>query len=533
MATQRWVGRSLRALLLCPLVVGCGGSGQKLTGVGGQTGTGQGGAGNSPTTQVTLTFGQTIDNKVDILFVITNAGSTLGRQKLLLQLPTFVQVLKNSPFALDLHIAVVTTDMGAPGDATSSLGCSASGDDGAFKYAAEGTCSSTTLAGGATYLTDDGYGNTNFTDPIGTVLQCIALVGDTGCGFVQPLSAAVHALGADNVQAGTPTPPPTNVGFLRQDASLAIILVDDRDDCSAPLATTIYSLNGYQQNIMNPDGPLDLYRCSGGPRGAHYCQDPANNNLWIVPPLSPPSDAQGMASNPTLNLLNCQDNEQPPMGTGTSALTPVSEFVSEIKALKTNPDNQILVAGIIGPPTPYTVEWVPAVGGQDLQPGELWPDVMLSCGPQSGDVSPGAQFSTDGSAAEPGVRQSQFLNAFPNFVQASICDPSYAATMTATATKITQLPAGQNCLTGTIQNDVEGNPNCTVTVQVVEGTTTKTVQYPNCADTANTPPCWTVNVGSSNCTGVSFATMDASSAPGSSTTVTCTLCNAPGGVPGC
>lgn len=535
MPTQKRVRCSIQALLLGLLVSGCGSSGQKVTGSGGQNGTGgRGGARNSPTTQATLTFGPTVNNKVDILFVITNNGAGEIREKLLTQIPTFLNVLKNGPVALDLHIAVTTTDMGAPSDQT-GLGCTASGDDGAFHNTPSGeTCTNATLAAGATYLTDDGKGNTNFTDPIGTVLQCMADVGTMGCGFVQPLAAAVHALGADNVQAGTPTPPPTNVGFLRPDAFLAIILVDDRDDCSAALPTTIYSLNGYQQNIMNPDGPLAPYRCNGGPRGAHYCQDPANDNAWMVPPLLPPTDAQGTASNLTLSLVNCEDNEQPPMGTGTSAFTPVSEFVSQIKALKTTPDNQILVAGLIGPPTPYTVNWVAASMGQNTQPGELWPEIMRSCGPQGSDaVSPGAQTTTDGSNALPGVRQSQFLKAFPNSVQASICDPDYSATMTMTATKIAQLPSSQNCLTGTIQTSGDGNPTCTVAAQVVNGTTTKTVQYPNCADTANTPPCWTASVSSSSCTGTSFATMDAFGAPSSSTTVTCTLCSAPGIVPGC
>ena len=66
-------------------------------------------------------------------------------------------------------------------------------------------------------------------------------------------------------------------------------------------------------------------------------------------------------------------------------LTPVAKFVSDIKALKPDPDHQILVAAITGPATPYTVAWVPASGGINTKPGELWPQVEHSCGAAGAD----------------------------------------------------------------------------------------------------------------------------------------------------
>jgi membrane-associated protease RseP (regulator of RpoE activity) len=174
------------------------------------------------------------------------------QQKLYGQIPLFLNVLKASPMPLDLHIAVVTTDMGAPGDLAGMLGfCTAAGDDGAFRSAPTGTCTNTTLATGATYLTDDGRGTTNFTGSIADVLQCIFLVGHSGCGFGQPLAAAEHALGADHVVGGVPTPPSANAGFLRPDAALAIVFLANQDDCSAPAGTQIFSLGG-DQNLTNP-----------------------------------------------------------------------------------------------------------------------------------------------------------------------------------------------------------------------------------------------------------------------------------------
>ena len=168
-------------------------------------------------------------------------------------------------------------------------------------------------------------------------------LGASGCGFEHQLAAIDRALGSDGLGA----PPSQNSGFLRPEAYLGIVMLTNEDDCSAPDNTTIYSLNGYQQNIANPDGPIANYRCNGGPRGGHYCQDPnsANPTAYATPPLNPPADATG---NPTqLPLTGCEDNES-----GSSALTSVSQFITDIKSLKPDPDNQILVAGIIAPPTP-------------------------------------------------------------------------------------------------------------------------------------------------------------------------------------
>ena len=84
---------------------------------------------------------------------------------------------------------------------------------------------------------------------------------------------------------------------------------------------------------------------------------------------------------------------------------------------------------------------MPEEGGQNTQAGELWPQLEHSCGPVgSGDVNPKAtQNPTDGSFGDPAVRIAQFVNAFPNSVQGSICDASFATTMGAVATKMGQL----------------------------------------------------------------------------------------------
>ena len=420
---------------------GTGGSGGATGGRAGGSGGANGGAGGTGGTTVTGPFG----NNVDILMMIDDSSSmTEMQQKLYLQLPTFIQSLQNLPSPPSLHLAVVSSDMGAPGDSASSIGCSAAGDQGEFQSSPQSnstlnppvTCTNTTIAtppGAAdsnhTFITDADM-MPNFTNPnITAVLQCIAFLGDKGCGFEHQLASIDRALGAD----GLGPAPSTNAGFLRPNAYLVIVILTNEDDCSAPANTELYSLNAGQQNVANPLGPIANYRCN---QFGHLCTDPVSG-VSGEPPLQPPSDAMMTGTTPTLDLTNCTSNDT------NGLLTPVARFVSDIKALKPDPDNQIIVASIAAPATPYTVAWLPGQGGQNTKQGELWPQIEHSCGPVGGDdVNPKAtQNPTDNSFGDPGVRIAQFVKAFPNGVQGSICDVNFATTMAAVASKIGQLTA--------------------------------------------------------------------------------------------
>jgi hypothetical protein len=352
------------------------------------------------------------------------------------------------------------------------------------------------------------------------------LLGGNGCAFGQPLAAAAHALGADNVVGGVPTPPAANAGFLRPDASLAIVFLANQDDCSAPAGTPLFSLDGGQSSLSNPLGPISHYRCN---QWGHLCLDPTTD-AYVSPPLTPPADAQGPPGAPTLDLEDCKDNDQ-----GTGLLTPVSQFVADIQALKSDPDNQILIADIIAPPSPYSVAWVPA-GGPSTQPGELWPEVEHSCGAAGGDdVNPEATMNaTDGSFGDPGVRLAGFANTFAQSVVASICDSSYASTVQAIAAKITALPNHRNCLSGQLQLDGYGQPTCTVTAAISNASgATLAVPYPNCDENGNIVPCWTLGSDAGTCDGQSLVVNDAPGQPSLSVTATCSICKPGVPVLGC
>jgi hypothetical protein len=292
------------------------------------------------------------------------------------------------------------------------------------------------------------------------------------------------------------------------------VLLTNEDDCSAPTNTELYSLNGGMSNNANPLGPMLNYRCN---RFGHLCTDPATGVMGAPPP-TPPADAQGTATAPTLDLTGCASND-----TGTGMLTPVSKFVSDIKALKKDPDNQIVVGAIAAPAAPYTVAWIPPYSSQGTQPGELWPEVMHSCGPSGGDdVNPKAtQLTTDQSFGDPAVRITQFVGGFPHHVMGSICDASFAATMQAIASTIEQLATP--CIPTNVQNDTQGNPKCTVT----QGSAT----LQSCSANGSQPPCWTLTP-STTCAGQSLLVNGAATSTGS-TSITCTLCPAGASGNGC
>ena len=408
------------------------------------------------------------------MFVIDDGPAMAGWQaKLATQLPLLIQTVQSSPRPIGLHVGVISSDLGVGAATNVGIpGCTASGDGGNLRSQPEGMCTDTTLDPSATFISEIGSAR-NFTaaddateSGAAKVFQCIAQLGDGGCGFGQPLAALARALGAD----GQP-PPPENAGFLRPHAYLGIIFISNQDDCSVPAGSPLFSLSDPSANDLgDPLGPLTHYRCN---HAGHLCADSQGNQ--VSPPIQPPADATSVDGVPTLALTNCQSNE------GDAALTPVSKFVSEIRSLKEDPDNQILVSGIVGPASPYAVEWLPQAGG--AVPGELWPRVAPSCGSEAADGS--------GAFGEPAVRLSQFVNAFPNSVLASVCDDSYSGGPGGLQ------PGGRS----------EGQPLC-VPTEIRSRTDPAGNTYPDCVVTEHLttsdgdvqefvlPPCATVAAGS-------------------------------------
>src|SRR3954462_534230 len=114
---------------------------------------------------------------LDVLFMIDDStGMTSTQTALAAQIPFFIDALESLPNGLpNIHIAVVSSDLGAPGDST-SLTCTTAGDQGLFQLSRG--CTSSMLAAGQTFVSKvDGVAN--YTGNLADVLACIMPLGDT------------------------------------------------------------------------------------------------------------------------------------------------------------------------------------------------------------------------------------------------------------------------------------------------------------------------------------------------------------------
>lgn len=198
-----------------------------------------------------------LQRSLDLLVVVDNSNSMQPKQVALRQaFDSLVDELARRPAGLpELHIGVVSTDLGA---GTYNLpSCETIGGDAGLLQNAQ-------RISGCTPPSDRwiGYaqGKSNVPDKTGAddlqrikdAFKCIATLGSGGCGFEQPLEASRRALDPSKL-------PPANIGFLRPEADLLVVLyVTDEDDCSAA-NTALYDPS--QQGLTDPLGPLTSYRC--------------------------------------------------------------------------------------------------------------------------------------------------------------------------------------------------------------------------------------------------------------------------------
>ncbi|MDH5673735.1 MAG: hypothetical protein OEZ06_16385 [Myxococcales bacterium] len=206
-------------------------------------------------------------DKIDLLFVVDNSSSMREEQlSLSVQIPKLVRVLTTGdrdgdgvsdfPAAKDLHLGVVSSDMGLVG-IKGIGGCDGFGGDGIMntRPGPEATeCQ-------ANYPRFIAYA-AGVNEPDQTVkdFACIAALGTDGCGFEQQLEAGFKALWPSidiDPMTGQPFPEnrfeflsdengfgklghgdQENAGFLRNDpvegiSLIAVIVVTDEEDCSS------------------------------------------------------------------------------------------------------------------------------------------------------------------------------------------------------------------------------------------------------------------------------------------------------------
>ncbi|HWO26180.1 MAG TPA: hypothetical protein VNO30_45950 [Kofleriaceae bacterium] len=304
------------------------------------------------------------NRELDLLFVVDNSPSMLGKQRLLAQsFPRMIEILERVDGGLpDLHLGVITSDMGTLGSGMptpapaigqiGSGGCSGSGDDGRLQVGM--------AALAQPFLSDvagpDGARVRNYTGELRDVFAQMAQIGQGGCGFEQHLASLRRAL----VQ-------PANAGFLRDDANLAVVIIADEDDCSV-LDPTFF---GPESDDL---GPLNSFRCT---RFGVICQ---------------PDDLVPGAK------VGCTPRAP------SWLVEDVQPFVDALLAAKSDP-RMVMVAAVAGDPEPFALELRAPPGG-----GTPVTQLAHSC----------AFTSPDGSeVADPAVRLAAFVGGFPGRAQLS------------------------------------------------------------------------------------------------------------------
>jgi hypothetical protein len=198
------------------------------------------------------------------------------------QFPKIIQVLTNGsrssddphpfPAVHDLHVGVVSSDMGIPGVEFGS--CHADGgDDGRLQHTPHGAdCE-------ASYPLFLSYGSGDSTDELARDITCIASLGTGGCGFEQQLESPLKALWPSiytdangNVMANpiqflattvqgklgkgdVPAANGGNLGFLHNDpvlglSQIAIVAISDEEDCSVRTTEHLWP-----NNLLPDDSP--------------------------------------------------------------------------------------------------------------------------------------------------------------------------------------------------------------------------------------------------------------------------------------
>lgn len=332
-----------------------------------------------------------INRNVDILFVVDNSGSMQEEQdSLKANFSKFIEVLQNIDGGLpDVHIGVVTTDVGDDGNGACAGGVATAG-------------ALIQTPDGQPYIEDFSDGNggrtTNYTGTLTDTFSQMASVGITGCGFEAPLESMRKAL--DGSQPG-------NAGFLRDDAFLAVIIISDEDDCSVSDRDAFFA--NQNAGVDDPLGPFTSFRCF---EFGITCEDQANIREFGA-------------------KENCVPQADSPY------LFPVQDYIDFLKSVKN--ENLIIVAGITGPAeqsasgTGFRTNVRP-----DPDPArEGLPELAPSCE------------ATGLGSADPAIRTNQFITSFRESSSTSICGDDLSVALVNIANLLAEV-IGTPCLSENI-----------------------------------------------------------------------------------
>lgn len=402
--------------------------------------------------------------KVDVLFVVDNSGSMAEEQRALReQLPRLVGVLATGDLEFgqpgdpaegirdfspvrDLHVGVISTDMGTGGFQQDTCDEPLFGDDGILQNRGnpardpELDCAST-YDRFLSFENPDGdrcapdeEGNLpaecqDFAD----AFQCVSALGTEGCGFEQQLESTLKALMSNSPSCVQPycnffmgtrgqgNDPSTNGGFLRPDSLLAILVLTDEEDCSA--------------------ADLDLFNT----RSSRY-----------------------------FGNLNIRCTEFP------TALHPIERYVDGLLSLR--PDPQLLVYSVIaGVPTQLIRNTTDSETGRQNFDAML-ADPSMSPRPNSNNTGLEPSCRSANGEADPPRRFVQLARDLQargaNSVVQSICAADYTPALDQILERIARV-LGESCLPRPLNPDAAGRVNCNVLELLPEsGDVTRCDQLP-------------------------------------------------------
>jgi hypothetical protein len=375
--------------------------------------------------------------QIDLVFMIDNSPSMAPKQeKLKAQFPKLISALKDPRDGSlpDLRIAIIDSDLGT-GKAYPNGACgpktladatvSAFGDLGRFQMVGAAGCGVTSRD--ALWLEYKLGQPVNYAGDIENVFACLAgNLGTAGCGEEHQLQAFEFALaskgiGNDNQQK-----------FLRPNADLVLVIVSDEDDCSSAGNDSMF---GDKPELRGESASL---RCA---TRAHAC---GGENLTNSPPgyptsapFSAPFATCAARIDDCPNLTDGTGNTDTAQPTACSPLKSVKRLADEIKALKEDP-GQILVVGIFGWPTyedmaqaEYRIDLIPNPNSADAAHSKIYDYWPVCYDPDHMPADPNSYDpAAAGWGATGGLRLSAFIDEFsPNGLKFSICERDFSDAM--------------------------------------------------------------------------------------------------------
>jgi hypothetical protein len=414
------------------------GTGGAMPGSGGATTGPDAGTPDAPSGAPTIDYRISVapQRLLDLVFMVDNSPSMAPKvTKMNAQFPKLIAALRDPTDNTlpDLRVAILDSDLGT-GGAYSAGSCgpktlpdgtmSSFGDLGRFQMIGASGCGVT--SSDATYLETKGNTGLNFAGDVNNVFACLAgNLGTLGCGEEHQLQAFEFAF----VVGGLGDVNNRQHQMLRGNAYLGLVFLTDEDDCSAAPNDGMF---GDKPELRGESASLRCYTRS------HMCN---GMSLTTPPPGYPTTAAFSTA------LSNCSARVGDTCGTNVDVSSPttcnplrdVKVMADEIKALKSDPDNQIFVAGIFGWPlsgtdpstAQYKIDAVPNPNTADTAHPmvfDTWP-VCYDPNHKPADANT-YDAAAAGWGATPGLREAAFVDQFgANGQKFSICETDFSASM--------------------------------------------------------------------------------------------------------